>query len=197
MNLGFLGDALDHWKGSLFEFLQNARAVEDLAVEPMASDLSTWTEDDFLLFARLLRVQPGQILRHSKTLKDRHAYFAEITHHGDLFVDPDTGVATGNIRKREQYITPIEVGHLLPAESRRLLAIYQHVRAQRVAKRVDAVLGVLTREIGAFSWSSYESGTVAMLFLSRDNNRISKLARLFEKVLGRHAKGRIRQGVLP
>lgn len=195
MNLAFLGDALDHWKGSLFESMRNAEIVQDLAIEPMASDLNAWTKSDFLLFAQLLRVQPKQILRHSKTLADREAYFAEIIHRGDLFVDPDTGVATGPVRQHKQYITPREVGHLLDAESGRLLAIYQHVRGQRVALRVDTVLDAICRVIGVFSWSSYESGTVAMLFLSRSESRAAKIAWHFEGFLGRHAEGRIRKGV--
>jgi hypothetical protein len=40
LNLIYLGDALDHWKGSLFESLQQEKAVQGLAVDPMTSDLS-------------------------------------------------------------------------------------------------------------------------------------------------------------
>ena len=197
MNLAFLGDALDHWKGSLFESMRNAGVMQDLAIEPMASDLNAWTMSDFRLFAQLLRVQPEQILCHSKTLADREAYFAEITHRGDLFVDPDTGVATGPVNQRKQYITPREVGDLLDAETGRLLAIYQHGCRQPMAQRVDTVLDAICRVIGVFSWSSYESGTVAMLFLSRNESRAAEIARHFEGFLGRHAEGRIRKGVRP
>jgi len=41
MNLRYLGDALDHWKGSLFESLQQANILHDFAVDAMASD---WTD---------------------------------------------------------------------------------------------------------------------------------------------------------
>jgi len=54
LNLNFLGDALDHWKGSLFESLQEAQVLRDFAVDPMASDLGSWNSDDFLILARLL-----------------------------------------------------------------------------------------------------------------------------------------------
>jgi len=46
MNSSFLGDALDHWKGSLFESLQKRRIVCELAVDPMASDLAVWKPDE-------------------------------------------------------------------------------------------------------------------------------------------------------
>jgi hypothetical protein len=40
LNLIYLGEGLDHWKGSLFESLQQEKAVQGLAVDPMTSDLS-------------------------------------------------------------------------------------------------------------------------------------------------------------
>jgi hypothetical protein len=42
--------------------------------------------------------------------------------------------------------------------------------------RVDAVLGVLHREIGRLSWTRYESGNVAMLLLSRTPERTDHVA---------------------
>jgi hypothetical protein len=33
MNLTFLGDALDHWKGSIFESLQKGGILPDFAVD--------------------------------------------------------------------------------------------------------------------------------------------------------------------
>src|SRR5688500_3252510 len=57
MNLRYLGDALDHWKGSLFEYLQTACLVRELAVDAMAGDAEQWQPADWKLFARLLRVK--------------------------------------------------------------------------------------------------------------------------------------------
>lgn len=65
MNLSYLGDALDHWKGSLFEFLQAHNLLNDFAVDPMASDLQSWRDADYALFADLLRVPRARILGHS------------------------------------------------------------------------------------------------------------------------------------
>src|SRR6266542_4206536 len=104
MNLTFLGDALDHWKGSLFESLSRAGILRNFAVDPMASDLPAWRPEDFLLFAQLLRVDRSQIVEHQADLGDRSRYFAEITHSGDLFLDPDTGVATGRPGASRQHL---------------------------------------------------------------------------------------------
>jgi hypothetical protein len=94
MNLKYLGDALDHWKGSLFECLQFAEVLRDLAADPMAADQDQWSDADFSLYARLLHIRQEQVIRHKESLFSRDSYFAEIVHQGDLFLDPDTGVAT-------------------------------------------------------------------------------------------------------
>lgn len=193
MNLRFLGDALDHWKGSLFESLLKAQVLRDFAADPMASDLESWQQEDFKLYARLLRITPAQIIGHRATLEDRAKYFGEISHRGDLFLDPDIGIATRGMKGKPRcYVKPSEIGQLLDGPFGRLLIIYQHVRAQRVASRVNDVLDTLRQEIGSFSWCSYESGTVAMLFLARVRARAAFVEEHFTAVLGRHAAGRIR-----
>jgi len=191
LNLQFLGDALDHWKGALFASLREAKAIRNFAVDPMASDIERWHQEDFNLLARLLQIAPSQVIGHQESLKHRPAYFGEIAHAGDLFLDPDTGVATGRIT--EAHISPIEIGQLLDGANDRLLIIYQHVRGMAVARRVNQVMNTVKDVIGAFSACSYESGTVAMLFLSRVRVRTSQVAEHFEALLGRHAAGRIRR----
>ena len=168
MNLAYLGDALDHWKGWLFEFLEGEGFLRDFAVDPMASDGTLWTPHDYELFARLLRVTDAQILRHGRSLAGRTEYFAEIEHTGDLFVDPDTGIDTGGCSPADKYVTPQDLVDLLRRSHKRVVAVYQHVRAQKTSDRVDACLRALARAVDPkdFAWCSYESGTVAMLFLS-------------------------------
>ena len=193
MNLKFLGDALDHWKGSLFQCLCAGQVLHDFAVNPMATDQESWKEADFEAYARLLRITPAQIIRHQVTLHERAKYFGEIQHQGDLFLDPDTGVTTPGVKgDRDRYVTPAELGQLLDRPTERLLIIYQHVRGKRVSDRVDNVVNTLRDEIGNFSGCSYESPTVAMLFLSRLPVRTTSVAEHFETLLGRHADGRIR-----
>ena len=189
MNLSFLGDALDHWKGSLFESLQKRRIVCEFMVDPMASDLVDWKPGDFAILSKLLRIDRSQIISHNRSLNDRRAYFHEIQHRGDLFLDPDTGVATGRLSVR--HVAPVEIADLLKPPDR-LLAIYQHVRAQRVSDRVDAVCTAIRAESPEVSWCSYESPTVAMIFLSRKPERIASVQRHLGELLGNHANGRIR-----
>lgn len=186
-----MGDALDHWKGSLFESLQAAGILRDFAVDPMATDNQPWTQDDRTVFARLLRVSPSQLLRHSATLQERARYFGEIEHRGDLFLDPDTGVATGKVKAWRKYVKPAELAGFL--DDNRVIAVYQHVRA-RVGPRVDAVVRKVSGGVGALAWASYESGTVAMIFFSKSRSRIHAVADHFRGILGRQADGRVRDG---
>jgi len=190
MNLAFLGDALDHWKGSLFESMRQAGVLKDFAVDPMASDLVAWQAADFSLFARLLRIDAYQIIRHDCGLGDRVRYFAEIRHSGDLFLDPDTGVLTGR-RPSKRHVGPSEISSLI-SDSDRLVAVYQHVRAQRVCDRVNDVRRALQAAMACCHWCSYESATVAMLFVARNAERTSAVAEHFGTLLGRHAVKRIR-----
>lgn len=188
MNLKYIGDALDHWKGSLFEGLQLSGVLRSLAVDPMATDGSEWRPADRRLFARLLRIPVSALIRHRALLTDRGRYFEEIQHPGDLFLDPDTGIATGRVTP--QHVRPDEVVRLLEQRPGRVIAVYQHVRAQRVRDRVAEVCKAVSRH-GACHWASYESGTVAMLFFSRDRRRVLRIAAYFRRQLGEHAVNRV------
>lgn len=193
MNLEFLGDALDHWKGALFASLQKEKILRDFAVDPMATDQDSWGKKDREVYARLLRIKQSQVIRHKVSLQKRAKYFGEIAHKGDLFLDPDTGVETPGVKgDRCRYVRPAEIGQLFDRSDERLLIIYQHVRGKRVSDRVEKVLKTLHDEIDQFRCCSYESGTVAMFFLSRLEARTSTVAKHFKAVLGRHANGRIR-----
>jgi len=191
VNLAFLGDALDHWKGSLIESLQNSNLLSGFAVDPMAVDWSAWQPDDVLAFARLLRINKSQIISHSVHITNRNAYFGEIRHNGDLFLDPDTGIATGRVQNICRYIKPTEIDKLL-YNSDRLVAVYQHVRARVTSQRIDEVCHVLNGEIVGLQWCSYESSTVAMMFLSLSPVRVAKVAMHFRNLLGQDASRRIR-----
>jgi hypothetical protein len=193
MNLAFLGDALDHLKGSLLEFLVAEGLLRDLAVDPMATDVADWTRDDFALFARLLRVKESQVLRHKSYLATRSSYFAEITHRGDIFLDPDTGIYTGG-SPVDKYVKPRELVRLLQAAQGRVVAVYQHVRAKKTCVRVDDCLRALAKEGVDAAWCSYESATVAMLFLSMNAARPIAIEKGFYSLLGRHAEHRVRGG---
>lgn len=193
MNLEYLGDALDHWKGSLFEYLQAQCVLRDFAVDPMATDQDQWSEADFSLFARLLRIQRHQIIPHEVSLLSRARYFAEIVHRGDIFLDPDTGIDTSGSSQIAKYVRPTEVATLLRSTHRPLVAVYQHVRAQKTCVRVDGCLTALAKKI-ATGWCSYESPTVAMLFFCDEDTRTREIAKALAELLGRHAERRVRYG---
>ena len=192
MNLQYLGDALDHWKGSIFEALQAGQVLRDFLVEPMATDHREWSTADWDLLARLLRIHPDQIVKHQTSFADDRArYFLEIPASADLFLDPDTGIRTGAVDAVAKYVEPRELHSLLNQYSERLLVVYQHVRAKKTRDRIEEVLTAVRRVDGAFDCVSYESGTVALLFMSKSTSRVSSVRRFFESYLGRHAEGRI------
>jgi hypothetical protein len=136
-------------------------------VDPMATDADEWVDDDFALYACLLRVSVKQIIRHKALLAVRSSYFAEIRQSGDLFLDPDTGVAAHGASPIAKYVKPREVGALLRSSGGRLVAIYQHVRGQKTCTRVDGCLGAIAAIVAGVGWCSYESATVAALPLRR------------------------------
>jgi hypothetical protein len=192
VNLQFLGDALDHWKGSVFEQLQQAGQLVDFMVDAMASDSEEWKPEDWCLFAKLLRVTPAQIIDHKVSLHGiRDNYFRDIPRSGDIFLDTDTGIQTGKVTDPRQYLKPVELAKLLGTDECRLVAVYQHVRAQRTNDRVVKVLDAVRGLRNDFHCLSYESGTVAMLFFSLDRSRVTSLMEFFNKFLGSHAKRRI------
>ena len=193
MNLRFLGDALDYWKGSLFLRLQKGGILKDFSVDPMLTDPEDWHAADFKLYTDLLQIRLDQILQHKRKLQeDREKYFAEVVHTGDLFVDPDTGIALRNVRYAEKYIRVTEVHQLLGEELPRILCIYQHVRAKKTRDRVSEVISALAGINTRIYCCSYETPTVAMLFLSKKQNRIEQVNKYFKNYLGRHTDMRVK-----
>ena len=145
-----------------------------------------------MLFAKLLRVQESQIIRHTQSLAaERSGYFREVTHRGDLFLDPDTGIATGKVTDASQYLFAGELHELLAGGPERVIAVYQHIRGQRTRERLKKVVSALELRDRPFSCCSYESGTVAMLFLSLNDGRIDGIYREFESLLGPRAAQRV------
>jgi hypothetical protein len=106
MNLHYLGDAHDHWKGALFEHLQCEGALQDLMIDRMATDPEEWTEADFRLYARLLRVEPRQIIRDERALASRKNYF-------------------GSGSPIARYVKRKELSELLGPAGGRVIAVYR------------------------------------------------------------------------
>ena len=166
MNLHVLGDALDFWKGCLLNRLTSAGLLRDLEVQPLLTDHRGWREPDRALYAELLMVGRQAIHPHT-----------EVNNASDLFLDPDIGVQTSPVPVAEQgnYVRPTEVARLANASPDRVVAVYQHVRRRRVRDRVEAVVAALQAVDPALSVCSVESGTVAMLFVSRNAERADSI----------------------
>ena len=196
MNTRLLGDAADHWKGSLLGFLQQAGLLCQLAVDPMVSDALNWTAEDYMVYTRLLRVESAQLTGHKTDLKaDRAGYFTEISHTGDLFLDPDSGMATGKPTQVERYVMPEEVGALLAANRDRLLIFCQRGPfGVQISNRVENLLDAPRRRSGNFHWCAYGTANQVMLFISGQKFRIAMIANHLRDVLGSRAAGRILSG---
>ena len=170
MNLQFLGDALDHWKGSVFESLQKSLLLCDFRVDAMASDSAGWRQHEYKLYAKLLRIEQHQVVPHKNILSvDRNKYFNEITVMCDLFLDPDTGLAPN--RAGTEHVKPDEV--LLIWESLKegdFLVLYQHsfrsknwvnIRKKQLAEACQ----VEENKVG--EWSSDLAKDVIYFFVTR------------------------------
>ena len=182
MNVTHLGDALDFWKGALIDML--SRHLRNVHVLPMFTDKNVaddWTEGRLRTYARLLRVDRRRILRsrdrfptpsRADDFKDLPVAIVE-----DLFVDPDTGVAPES-EGDGRHIRLSELAQLMPPGFKRIVLVYQHApRFHRDSNWVDARL----KDIAPSSHFSgcrafaYDAGSVAMIFVSRDRQRLARL----------------------
>ena len=195
MKLEFLGDALDHWKGSVLEGSQISNVLDGFRVDAMASDFRDWGHEDWSLYAKLLRVRKSQIVVHKGALdRNRKEYFDEIPRSGDLFLDPDTGImppSGGDIR----HLKKEELFSIMNYESNRVVAVYQHgCRNMSLKSRLEDVVKMLglSAPQNCYCASYYSSNVnVALLFVSFRRDRIEAVYRYFHKLLGSHTDKRI------
>jgi len=197
MKLTYLGDAHDHWKGSVFQYLQEGEILRNFLVDSMATDASPWNTANSKLYAHLLRIEETQLVQHDRTLfqdrKSRRRYFLNIPRTGDLFLDPDRGITTGG-STHENYLRPQELFELMETEKDRLVIVYQHsAHGSKMRERVKSVLAKLAEQKRPFACSSYESNTVALLFFSMTAERTQSVRDCFARLThGTDAANRIR-----
>lgn len=177
MKLAHLGDALDHWKGSVIEVV----GAKSLRVVPMLTDRDRWTQEDFETYARLLHRKPEGVLKKAKddlfSNKTRCRYFCDLGKH-DLFLDPDTGIAPDK-KAHKQHIKPSEISRLLSESTSRMILIYQH--ASRKKDGVSEKLRLLrsTPGLRGCDLFAYDSGAVSIVAISQNSKRTNKaIARL-------------------
>jgi hypothetical protein len=177
LNIKFLGDAFDHWKGSVLGELATKGLLVDLVVEPMITDMDSWSEKDLLTYARLLKL-PSQdsIIRHdSSFIRPSETYFDKIPSHCDTFFDPDTGVKDHGGKPKHIKTTEIQKVLDKDANKKRVLIVYQHSSRKKFAERLDEVTSLLRGRIPKVHTLVYECGQVAMIFISYNATRITSI----------------------
>ncbi len=189
MNRAHLGDALDHWKGSVIEVISDKK----LQVVPMLTDRDQWTQEDFETYARLLHRKPEDVLKNGKgdlfSSRTRRRYFCDLGEH-DLFLDPDTGIAPDE-KAQEQHVRPSEIAGLISQSRSRILLIYQH--ASRKKDGLVEKLKLLRRAEGLRGCDifAYDSGAVSMVVISQNRERTDKALACLKSWLGPVAATRI------
>jgi hypothetical protein len=203
LNSDHLGDALDHWKGSLISLLVSKQLLRSVVVEPMITDPQQWSTEDIQTYKRLLRLE---VIFHAGSTfpgGSREDYFNEVPKEGDIFIDPDIGIARGRATKKH-----IKVPELikLTGESDRIVMVYQH-SGQRGAKQegqsnsnfnqwLRAIRNKLTADEPEANVTNvhciiYECHQVAMFFISRCRKRIDKIQTVLQEYLKGKAQRRV------
>jgi hypothetical protein len=187
MHLDYLGDAFDHWKGSVIGRLHTV--LRGLRVVPMFTDLiapgNPWTDAHLETYASLLQVPNGVIMSDRGFDRDtRETYFGDELIKGDfdLFLDPDTGFCRNG--RDPRYVTLRDLRTLMPDQrAARLVMLYHHgARTDRRAAAARRIRVAKTEFPGAFVWWS---GGVSMVFVSRSQQRLDE------------AKGKLREWLPP
>ena len=174
MNTKYIGDAFDHWKGSMISLLAFDSLLRNVIVEPMITDQSPWNLDEKDTYRRLLRLQETDIVIHADStfIGDRNKYFDEIPKDGDVFLDPDTGIATG--KSSRQHVKISEIAELCD-NSDRIVMIYQHSARGDFHNRLQIISKRLLSEIPQITVMLYKCGFVALIFVSKEIKRMNKL----------------------
>ena len=183
----WLGDALDFWKGTFVQVLRaSSSSSNQIHVLPMFTDAG-WTQPEIESYSGFLGVPSSALLTTAQiTNAGRRAYFASVVQQiaGDVFVDPDTGVATA--KPEPAHVTAAEVHALLTDTN--VAAIYQH-RPQRTAAPWLARYAQLVATAGA-RVVGYESAQVGMLFATKSATREAAVRQALTVRLGAVAAAR-------
>ncbi len=190
MNSKFLGDAFDHWKGALIVILSNKFLIRNVVVEPMITDSTPWSKENLETYRRLLKLGSTSIICHGNATFSggREEYFHEIPQEGDVFLDPDTGIATGNATRK--HVKVLELEKLL-GKSNRVLMVYQHSGRGSLHKRLLEIKDKVSNGIPGVHCTFYECGRVAMFFISLDKTRIHNIQKALQEYLRGTAKSRV------
>lgn len=211
-----LGDTYDEYKALTLNPIHDEQLWNDLRVDPMATD--HWLDEHWTSYAEVLRVDTKAIIHHddpypgepkryknSGTTAQQNKYWTDVitAHTGDLFLDPNIGIATWILTERDNpqnFIFEAKLFALLDAKPQRLVAVYQHVRQEKTDSRISRLLcdqwGLRSRNArlwccsceaeGGFvmpSGRKLAGGGVAILFFSLNVERIQAVYDCLEKAL--------------
>ena len=144
----------------------------------------SWNRQQVSAYSNLLHLKVSKILladvKFNGNKYDRNQYFESISHTGDLFIDPDTGVSIS--KNDSKHINVSEIKALLKDD--RAILIYQHKwQGEQFSKTIKKIVGEVRSEMKKIGVAAYDCGNVAMLFMSYDKGRIIKIADYFEEIL--------------
>ncbi|MCC5828566.1 MAG: hypothetical protein JJU36_03880 [Phycisphaeraceae bacterium] len=209
MILDYLGDAPDHWKGSLHRVLLAAHALRDLHALPMATDAGRWQAAHYDVYAKLLGMPLRQVFQEGMALGVAK-YFREadkwLQNKGaaaaDLFLDPNKGLRVACGIRATHYVHVDQLEILSPPDCDRVLMIYdetqdrKHAKADHITKIGDDL------RCAGFHWAGYEAGRqLTMFFVTRQSQRQNQIYTALAALLGPCAQGqhkpRVRQRLFP
>ena len=200
MNLRFLGDAFDHWKGSVLQLLGDT--LRDVHVVPLLTDADRWTPEHFEVYARLLRIDPNRVVMRDSNFEraqeSRDRYLARLadecvdrgrTDRCDLFLDPDTGVGG----RDKKHVCRADIDELLRVPGDRVLLIYTQAEDRFRNSEAD-VLDDFHRCFGEYAFLAYRSAKqgLSMAVVSReDGDRLKDIRTWLSTFLGSVAERHI------
>ncbi|MGO9375814.1 MAG: hypothetical protein ACLQBD_27510 [Syntrophobacteraceae bacterium] len=185
MNSKFLGDALDHWKGSLISLLLTKGLIRNVVAEPMITDhFQPWSTEDIETYKRLLNLGLTCTICHGgSTFSGKRAdYFNEVPQDGDIFLDPDNGIATDKASRKHLRIA--EIRKLL-GQKNRVIMVYQHSGRGDFHQRLLTIKNKITDGKSSIHCTVYQCGQVAMFFISLSESRVAQI----KIALREHLKG--------
>jgi hypothetical protein len=210
MRREWLGDTFDHIKGSVIATCEESVA-RDIHVLPMVTDDPPWPTSDPAWDCYGWVVCRGPILilnknmpfafvrdttlslrqQYDRWLTIRQAYFANVKDfRGDLFLDPDTGIAFPDVEDAYSKGRPKKNDHAyihrhelveMTQGNERLLIVYQHKHQGNPLGYLEATKKRL-EESGLHSFG-YSLTHASMVFICRSTERLRQLQQHFENKL--------------
>lgn len=180
MELGYLGNEVDTFKGAILRLLTAYQLLRDLAVDPMITDPERWDAKSYEFYSKLMgiEIRPNQPL--AIRLSGHRRAPGIPGHSGDFFLDPSTGVVYGQ-QDGERYIFPNEVRALLNPSN--VVVIYQAWPQGGRDAAVEAIQAV-DQPSGSLAAVTCDRRKTSMLFFSRDFARIESITAWLRRWMG-------------